>query len=131
MKSPSNKTLSGDGKLTSAFLNMELAVALSIFVVVMIPMGFTILRDQELMRAYQTRAAIMEIIDGELEVLAAGYWREFSEGEHVYEVKAESVDALHQGRFNLIRSERKLRLEWIPEKKRRGGVLFREVEVAQ
>lgn len=112
-----------------AFLNMELAVALSIFVIVMIPMGFTVFRDQELMRAYQTRAAIMEIIDGELEVLAAGYWREFPEGSQTYEVKAESEKALHQGQFTLIKNGRHLRLEWIPQKKRRGGILFREVEV--
>lgn len=111
------------------FLNLELAVAMSILVAVMIPMGFTFIRDQELLRAYQTRAAIMEIIDGEVEVLAAGYWREFPEGAHDYEVKAESADALHHGRFVLTREGNRIRLEWFPQKKWRGGHLVREVEV--
>jgi hypothetical protein len=73
----------------------------------------------------------MEIIDGEMEVLAAGYWREFPDGEQVYETNAESVSVLHPGQFILKKDGAQLRLEWIPGKKWRGGVLFRETELLQ
>ena len=69
----------------------------------------------------------MEIIDGELEILAAGGWHDISEGAHPYAVHANSVANLPPGQFLLTRAGNRLRLEWSATKKSGIGTVVREV----
>ncbi|HKS38144.1 MAG TPA: hypothetical protein VJW76_13185 [Verrucomicrobiae bacterium] len=108
-------------------LTTELVVAMAILVLAMIPLSYAVLRERQLSRALYCRAIATEIVDGEMEVLRAGEWRVFREGSHPYSPRAESGTNLPPGRFTLTREARRLRLEWIPEKRGKGGRVAREV----
>jgi hypothetical protein len=73
----------------------------------------------------------MEIIDGEMEMLHAGEWRNYLEGEHAYKVVAASATNLPPGEFFLSRTGAMLRLEWRPAKKGAGGIITRQSRVSQ
>jgi hypothetical protein len=108
-------------------LTTELVVALAILVLAMIPLSYAVLRERQLGRALYYRAVASEIVDGEMEVLRAGAWRMFREGAQPYSPRAESAANLPPGEFLLTRDARRLRLEWIPEKRGKGGRVAREV----
>jgi hypothetical protein len=107
-----------------AALNIEMAVAISILAVAVLPLAYLFAHEGKLLRAYYRNAVAIEILDGEMEVLAAGEWRRFADGRHDYAVTARAATNLPPGRFLLTRDTKKLRLEWLPEK---GTALHREV----
>ena len=104
----------------------ELMVAIAILVVVILPVAYSFPREQLLMRTYYTRAAAMEIVDGEMEVLMAGEWHNFTPGTHLYSVNAQSATNLPPGQFTLTIATNKVRLEWHPDLKDYGGPVVRE-----
>lgn len=108
-------------------LMTELAVAMSILVLVFLPLAFSIRSEQRLLRASYQRAVAMELVDGEIEVLAAGGWKAFTPGAHAYSVRANATTNLPPGRFLLTVGDSKLRLEWQPSLKNHGGSIVREV----
>jgi hypothetical protein len=69
----------------------------------------------------------MEIVDGEMEALAAGGWRSFSNGIVDYSVDARAATNLPPGHFTLTLTSEKVRLEWRPNVKQHGGPVAREV----
>ena len=99
---------------TRGMLMTELVVAMSILVVAVIPLAFGFIQEQKLCRNYYRRAVLMEILDGELEVLAAGAWKEAPEGTHPFTPRAEAVTNLPPGKFSITRADERLRLEWFP-----------------
>jgi hypothetical protein len=107
----------------------ELLVAISILAIAMIPMAYSFRGEQQLVRAEYNRVVAMEILDGEMEMLRAGQWRAFVEGEQDYPIKAAAATNLPPGKFLLLRSNRLMRLEWRPAKKGQGGALIREVQL--
>lgn len=108
---------------------VELMVAMAILGMALIPLAFSFAQEQKLCRTYYHRAVAMEIVDGELEILAAGEWRLFKKGLQPYPVRAESAQNLPPGRFVLTIDLQRVRLEWIPNKKNQGGRVFREVQL--
>ena len=110
-------------------LMTELAVAMAIILMVVLPLAFSIGHEQKLLRAYYNRAVAMEIVDGEMEVLVAGEWHAFQEGAQSYPVSAEAAKNLPPGAFKLTITGKHLRLEWLPQKKYQGGKVIREVTV--
>ena len=111
-------------------LMAEVAVGIAILVAVLLPLSLSMLKDQKLCRAYYYRAVAMEIVDGEMEILAAGEWRAFQSGSQPYAVRAEAAKNLPPGRFILTRQDKLLRLEWVPEKKQGIGPVRREWQIA-
>ena len=111
----------------AGFLSIELAVAMAILAATLIPMSYAFLHERQLSRACYYRAVAMEIVDGEIELLRAGEWRAFAEGSNSYSTRAESARNLPPGRFVLTREGKRLRLEWLPEKRKKGGRVSREV----
>jgi len=105
---------------------IELVLALTIIVTVLIPLGFSFVEEQHVCRVLYWRAVALEAVDGEMEVLAAGNWHTFGEGEHPYTVHAESAKNLPPGTFTLTVRGPRLRLEWRPEKPRSGLPVVRE-----
>ena len=97
-----------------AMLMTELVVAMSILVIAVIPLGFGFVQEQKLCRSYYQRAVLIEILDGEMEVLAAGAWKQAPEGTHPFTPRADAAVNLAPGKFSLIRKDRRLRLEWQP-----------------
>jgi hypothetical protein len=107
-------------------LMTELLVAMAILVIAMFPLGYTMFSEAGLFRATYQRAVVMEIVDGEMEILAAGEWRDFPEGSQPYTVHANAAANLPPGRFLFTRTGNHLRLEWSSAKKRGIGTIVRE-----
>ena len=110
-------------------LMTELVVAISILVVAVMPVGYSIAKEKLLARTYYQRAIAMEIVDGEMEVLLAGGWRTLAQGTHEYPVRANAMSNLPPGRFLVTIQANKVRLEWRPDQKHSGGVVVREAVV--
>ena len=93
-------------------LTTELVIALAILGSTMIPLSFSFLREQKLLKNYYQRAVAMEIVDGEMEILQAGEWKTFSEGTQIYKTAAASAENLPEGKFTFTKQGDQLRLEW-------------------
>jgi hypothetical protein len=102
---------------------------MAILVVAMLPLSYAFLHERQLSRALYYRAVAIEIVDGEMEILRAGAAREFGDGARPYSVSPQSATNLPPGRFLLTREGRRVRLEWLPEKRNQGGRVYREVEL--
>ena len=107
----------------------EMVMAMAILAIAMVPLGYSVNSDARLFRATYQRAVAMEIVDGEIEILAAGEWRNFPEGAHSYTVHAKAASNLPAGQFQLTRTGQHLRLEWSSAKKQGIGPVIREVDV--
>lgn len=114
---------------TRAALITEWVVAMAILAVVMLPLAFSFMQESKMCRAYYYKAVALEIIDGEMEVLAAGEWHAFKPGPQDYPVSGVSATNLPPGAFRLTLRDAQLRLEWIPKRRGQGGNVFREVKL--
>jgi AhpC/TSA family len=75
------------------------------------------------------RAVADEVVDGEMEILAAGGWKNFPDGTQAYTVHSRAAANLPAGHFELIKTGNHLRLEWTPDKRRGIGAVVREVTI--
>ena len=107
----------------------ELMFGIAILVMAVIPIGFSLLNDARVVHTNYQRAIAMEIVDGEMEILAAGEWRSTAEGSHPYSVHAAAVANLPAGQFTLTRNGNHLRLDWKADQLRGLGIISREVTV--
>jgi len=110
-------------------LMTEMVVAMAIIIIAVLPLAYSIGYEQRLLRIEYNKAIAMEIVDGEMEVLAAGEWRAFREGTQPYPVHADAAKNLLPGGFALTITGKHLRLEWQPAKKGEGGKVVREVTI--
>ncbi|MEI6392982.1 MAG: hypothetical protein WCT12_17990 [Verrucomicrobiota bacterium] len=110
-------------------LMTELLVALALLAGVLLPLAYSFVSERRLARSSYQRAVAMEIVDGEMEVLAAGEWRAFTPGTHEYQVRAGAATNLPPGQFVLTLEPGKVRLHWQPALKQHGGAVTREVRV--
>src|SRR4051812_18934896 len=104
----------------NGWLVAELMIAVAILAIAMIPLAYSFRGEQRLVRAHYQKVVAMEIVDGEMEALRAGQWREFLDGEREYPVGAVAKTNLPAGLFLVTRSNHFLRLEWRPLKKGHG-----------
>lgn len=110
-------------------LQVEAVIAMGILSLVMLPMGFAFFQETRLCRAYFHQAVAMEIVDGEMEILVAGEWKEFRDGRQPYPVRAAAATNLPPGEFVLTLDGANARLEWIPKARGAGANVVREVKV--
>src|SRR5208282_1269932 len=82
----------------------EVVMALAILIIAVLPLGSSLLSDAKLFRVTYQHAVAMEIVDGEMEILAAGAWRDIPEGAATYPVHANAAANLPPGRFLLTRA---------------------------
>jgi hypothetical protein len=113
----------------NGFLEVDVAVALVIIVLAILPLGFAFMQEQKMIRVDYLRAVANEIVDGEMEILAAGDWKNFSDGSQVYQVHSHAAAGLPAGHFELTKTGKHLRLEWSPKSHTGIGIVFREVNV--
>ncbi len=113
---------------TRGSLMIELAIGTAILLGTLLPIAYSLASEKRLARMYYDRAVAMEIVDGEMEVIAAGGWRAFGTGAQNYSVHAVAATNLPQGQFTLTIQTNKIRLEWKPAMKHYGGPVAREVE---
>ncbi len=108
-------------------LLIELLVAMAILSGVVLPLAYSISAERGFARAVYQRAVAVEIVDGEMEVLAAGSWRAFTNGVMDYPVHGQAATNLPPGQFILTLTPQKMRLEWRPNLKQHGGPIVREL----
>ncbi len=108
---------------------VDLIVGMAILTLAIIPLAFPLAHERQLLRAEYFRGVAMEIVDGEMEILAAGEWRDFPDGSQVYTVHAHAVARLPSGHFQLTKTGKHLRLEWTPDDRRGIGPVVREVTI--
>ena len=111
------------------FLMTDLIVGMAILTVAIIPLAFSFVHERQLLRAEYFRAVAVEIVDGEIEVLAAGAWRDIPDRTQVYAVHANAAARLPSGHFQLTRTGKHLRLEWKPDERRGTGTVVREITI--
>jgi hypothetical protein len=109
-------------------LSVELLVAVAILLGALLPLAYSLASEKRFARTAYQHAVAMEIVDGEMEALAAGEWRDFSPGVHEYQVHAVAATNLPPGKFLLTIEAGKMRLEWQPAGKARATVV-REVKL--
>jgi hypothetical protein len=110
-------------------LHAEAVVALAILVAAMLPLSFAFLQETRTCRALYYKAVATEVVDGEIEALAAGEWRAFRPGKQSYPVHAVAATNLPPGDFVLTLDNARMRLEWIPKASGAGGIVAREAKV--
>jgi hypothetical protein len=112
-------------------LTTELVIAMGILATVMIPLAYSLAQEQKLCRAYYFQAVAMELLDGEMEILAAGEWKAYPAGRQAYTVDSEAARKLPAGRFVLTIDQKGVLLEWIPARRGFGGRVARQVPWAE
>lgn len=108
---------------------LEVMVAVSILGIVITAFAGVHWSEQKFARECYYRAVAMQIVDGEMERLAAGEWKAYARGEHAYKVTAESAQALPPGRFRLTVGSASVRLEWMPAHVVAGSPVVREAAI--
>jgi hypothetical protein len=111
------------------FLMVDLVVAMAILSLAIVPLGFSFVRERQVLKIEYLRSVANEIVDGEMEILAAGDWKNFPDGSQHYSVHANAAATLSPGHFQLTKTGNRLRLEWTPDKRHGIGAVVREVTV--
>ena len=120
----------GQRKERGSALLAELIGGMLVLSVVFVSLTLVLIKDQQACRKYYYKAVAMEIVDGEMEVLRAGYWKEFKQGAHPYPTTANSVTNLPEGELRLTLQEQKMRLEWKSKEERYQSIhIVREVDL--
>ncbi len=99
-------------KECGSVLMAELMVAMMLLAVVLIPLTVGFLKGGKQMRDLYLESVAMELVDGEMEVLAASGADGIPSGSQPYLINAGAATNLPPGKFTLIREEKTLRLEW-------------------
>ena len=111
-------------------LLVELVGAMLVLTLAIMPITLMLLKDQRACREHYHKAVAMEIVDGEMEVLRAGYWKEFKQGAQSYPTTANSATNLPEGELRLTLQGEKIRLEWEPKEQRFQSVhIVREADL--
>ncbi len=108
---------------------VELLVAIALLTGALLPIAFSIGSEKRLARTIYERAIAMEIVDGELEVLATGEWKALGPGSHAYHPKGAALANLPKGEFFVRIDPAKIRLEWISAKNPNQAAVVREVAI--
>jgi len=108
------------------FLAVDLMVGLAILTLAVVPLGFAFARERQVLKIEYARSVADEIVDGEMEILAAGAGKNFPDGSQTYSVHAKAAAKLPPGHFQLTKTGGHLRLEWNPDEKHGLGAVVRE-----
>jgi hypothetical protein len=108
------------------FLQIDLVVALAILTIAVLPLGYAFERERQVLKIEYYRSVINEIVDGEMEILAAGDGENYPDGAQTYSVHASAAAVLPPGHFQLTKNGSHLRLEWNPDEKRGVSTVARE-----
>ena len=109
------------------FLMVDLIVGMAILSLAIVPLGYSFARERQVLRAEYFRTVAMEIVDGEMEILAAGGGKNYPDGSQIYTVHSRAAATLPPGHFQLTKTGNHLRLEWTPDEHKGIGVIVREI----
>lgn len=110
-------------------LEMDMAMAMLILAFAIMPLAFSFAKERQVLHVDYCLAVADEVVDGEMEILAAGDWKNFPDGANVYTVHSRATANLPAGHFELTKNAHHLRLEWLPDRRQGIGVVSREITV--
>jgi hypothetical protein len=113
----------------AGFLEVDMLVGLAILSLAIVPVGFSFAHERQVLRMEYIHSVANEIADGEMEILAAGDWKNYPDGVQNYSVHAGAAVCLPPGHFQLTKTGNHLRLEWSSDWKHSGRPVIREVTV--
>ncbi len=99
------------------FLQIDLVVGLAVLAIAILPLGYAFARERQVLKAEYFHSVANEIVDGEMEILAAGAAKNFPDGTQNYSVHALAAKRLPPGHFQLTKNGHQLRLEWLADSK--------------
>lgn len=108
---------------------VELLVAIALLTGALMPIAFSIASERRLARTLYERGVAMEIVDGQLEILAAGEWKSLGPGRHLLHPKSRALANLPRGEFFAQIESSKLRVEWLSASNPRHASIVREVVI--
>jgi len=108
------------------FLEADMAVGMVVLALAVLPLAYSMSRERQVLKLEYRRGLAAEIVDGEMEILAAGAARNLPEGTRNYPVHADAVTQLPPGHFQLTKNHDHLRLEWTPDGRHGLGAVVRE-----
>jgi hypothetical protein len=111
------------------FLEVDLAVGLAILALAVVPLGFLFARERQVLRIEYFRSVANEIVDGEMEILAAGEWKNYPDGTQAYPVHANATTNFPPGHFQLTKTGNHLLLEWNSDGRKGIGEVAREITI--
>ena len=109
-----------------AFLQIDLAIGLAILTLAIVPLGFAFARERQVLRMEYQRAVINELVDGEMEILAAGAAENLPDGAQALTVQSRAAEKMPPGHFQLTKTGSHLRVEWTPDEKCGVSAVVRE-----
>ena len=109
-------------------LEVDMTIALTILFLAVIPLACSFVSDAKAMRRNYERAIAMELLDGKMEVLAAGAWRNHPPGTNEIRLAGNAATNLSTDRALLIVQPGRIRLEWRPANRPSTGII-REVKL--
>ncbi|MBW8864242.1 MAG: hypothetical protein JF609_04835 [Verrucomicrobia bacterium] len=107
-------------------LQLDLVMGLAILSIAIIPLGYSFARERQALHIQYNRGVISELVDGEMEILAAGAARNLPDGAQSFNVSSRAADKLPAGHFQLTKTGNHLRLEWAPDEKCGISAIARE-----
>jgi hypothetical protein len=113
----------------AGFLEVDMMVGLAILALAVLPVGFSFARERQVLKIEYIHSVANEIVDGEMEMLAAGDWKNYPDGVQNYSVHAAAAAALPPGHFQFTKTGNHLRLEWSSDVKHAGTPVIREVTI--
>jgi len=108
------------------FLEVDMMVGLAILTIAVLPLGYTFVRERQVLKIEYCRSVADEIVDGEMEILLAGAGKNLPDGPQAYVVNARAASQLPRGHFQLTKTGNHLRLEWAPDVRRGFAAVARE-----
>lgn len=96
---------------------VDLMVGLAIFTIAMAPLGYSFARERQALRIEYFHGVINELVDGEMEILAAGAAKNLPDGSRIYPVQSRAAANLPAGHFQLTKTGNHLHLEWRADEK--------------
>lgn len=117
----------GNARSQRGFLMVDLIVGLAVLTIAVVPLGYSFARERQALRAEYLHAVASEMVDGEMEILAAGAAKNLPDGAQTYVVQSRAAAVLPPGHFELTKTGNHLRLAWMPGEKTGVGAVVREI----
>jgi hypothetical protein len=99
------------------FLEVDMMVGLAILALALVPLGYSFARERKVLRIEYYQSVINELVDGEMEILAAGAAKNLPDGVQPLEVSSRAAAKLPASHYELTKSGVHLRLAWLPDEK--------------
>ena len=104
-------------------LEVDMTIALVLLFLAVMPLAHSFVSDTKAIRISYERTVAMELLDGEMEILMAGGWRNHPQGTNEIKLRGNATVNLTTDRALLILQPGHIRLEWRPSNRPSTGII--------